>query len=504
MSEQIVPKVRVRKRPPSTPIPAPAGTTQSANEAVLEQQAEGGAVTSAPAPIQSTEIAESPECNASRNDGLKHQIVYRPPAGLRPYEKNPRRHHAKQIAKIAAGIQSFGFIKPIIIDASGKIIAGEACHAVAMKLSLKLVPTIAVTHLTPEEVRAYRIADNRLAEDATWDDDLLRIELTEIEGSVELTSTGFEIAEIDLLLTGTVDLTDGDPADDVETPQGPAITQLGDLWCLGTHRLLCADAQEPSSYEQLLGGASAQAIITDPPYNVRIEGHVSGLGKTRHREFVMASGEMSRDQFTAFLRTVLQNLAAASIDGALIYLFIDWRHLREMMDAAEGVFAEFKNLIVWAKDNAGMGSFYRSQHELVLVYKHGTAPHINNFGLGSVRYRTNVWSYPGANSMKAGRLDELAMHPTMKPVAMIADAVLDSTQRGGIVLDPFGGSGTTVIAAQRTGRRAYVLELDPLYVDVTIRRWEKLFREPARHVVTGLTFAEMTARRSAAAEVRHG
>jgi DNA modification methylase len=248
----------------------------------------------------------------------------------------------------------------------------------------------------------------------------------------------------------------------------------------------------PMSFKQLLGPKKAQMVITDPPYNVPIDGHVCGLGSIKHREFPMAFGEMTDAQFIAFLNTVSGNLARVSADGSLHFIFIDWRHIGALLSSVQGIYAEFKNLCVWNKDNGGMGSLYRSKHELVAVFKNGTAPHINNIELGRHgRNRTNVWDYPGVNCFGAGRLDDLAMHPTVKPVALVADAILDCSKRGGIVMDCFGGSGTTLIAAEKTGRRAYVMELDPVYVDTAINRFEKLTGKQAIHTETGLTFAEM-------------
>jgi DNA modification methylase len=256
-------------------------------------------------------------------------------------------------------------------------------------------------------------------------------------------------------------------------PSQPPVSRVGDLWLLGQHRLLCGDALDPTAYEKLLAGRKAQLVFTDPPYNVPIDGHVGGKGKVRHREFVMASGEMSEAEFAGFLTRTLVNAREFSSDGAIMFVCMDWRHIGELLGAGRQAQLELKNLCVWAKDNGGMGAFYRSQHKLVFVFKHGQMPHINNFGLGQGgRYRTNLWSYPGVNTLRPGRMDELAMHPTVKPVALVADAIRDCSHRGGIVLDPFAGSGTTLIAAQKTGRIGCAMELDPCYLDVIIRRWE--------------------------------
>jgi len=427
-------------------------------------------------------------------DRLRLAIEYRSVDGLKPSSRNPRTHSKKQIQKLSASIRQFGFVNPLLVDEQGAVVAGHGRLEAAKSLGLAEVPTIALGHLTPEQKRAYVIADNRLAELAGWDRELLAVEfkeLTQLDLAFEVEITGFDMAEIDVLIDPPAMPKKADPLDEVLEPQGPAVTRAGDLWLLGRHRLLCGDARDPACYGTLLAGDIAQMVFTDPPFNVRVEGHVSGLGRIHHREFVMGSGEMSEAEFTGFLKTVLGNLAQASVDGAIHFVCMDWRHLGEVVAAGHAAYTELKNLCVWAKDNGGMGSFYRSRHELVFAFKHGTAPHINNFRLGETgRYRTNVWEYAGVNTMKPGRQDELAMHPTVKPVALVADAIKDCSKRGGIVLDAFGGSGTTLIAAEKTGRRGYLLELDPLYVDVIIRRWQKHFDDQARHALSGLTFEE--------------
>lgn len=288
----------------------------------------------------------------------------------------------------------------------------------------------------------------------------------------DLSSTGFSLDDVEIMIDGLTVCGEDAPAPAPAAPDRsrPAISKVGDLWTLGDHKILCGDALQPSSFEALLGAERAQVVIADGPYNVRINGNVSNSGK--HPEFVMASGEMSRDEFADFLTAAFANLIAFSVDGSVHFLFIDWRHLAEMV-LATVQYAEMKNLIIWNKQSAGMGSFYRSKHELVWTMKNGTARHINNFGLGEKgRHRSNVWDYAGLAGGTAGRAEDLAMHPTVKPVAMIADALKDCSKKGGIVLDCFGGSGTTLIAAEQNGRRARLIELDPAYVDVTIRRWE--------------------------------
>ena len=426
-------------------------------------------------------------------------------ATLQPYAGNARTHSRRQIKKIAASIERFGFVNPVLIDENNLIIAGHGRVAAAKLLGWAEVPTLRVEHLNQTEKRAYILADNRLAEEAGWDQEMLAIELQgliELDFSIEL--AGFDTAEADFILDAHAEANAPDRNIDDEVPPipdpGDAVTRPGDLWQLGPHRLLCADATIAGSYDKLLVDDRAALIFTDPPYNVAIDGHVSGLGKVRHREFAMASGEMTSDQFRAFLETVFVHMAAHSADGSIHFICMDWQHMGETLAAGEAVYSELKNLCVWAKSNGGMGTFYRSRHELVFAFKNGTAPHINTFELGQTgRYRTNVWKYAGVNSFGRDRDDSLAMHPTVKPVALVADAIKDCSRRRQIVLDPFAGSGTTLIAAEKTGRRARVLELDPLYCDTIIRRWQTVTGKRAQHADTGLRFEEMEEQRSAAA-----
>jgi DNA modification methylase len=386
----------------------------------------------------------------------------------------------------------------VLVDADLKVIAGHGRLLAARQLGLCEVPTIGLEHLTAEQARAFAIADNRLTENASWDEKLLGEqlrELSELDLDFSLEATGFEIGEIDLLIEDAV--AKSDPADDVPSPApGPAVCRPGDLWHLGHHRILCGSAIEDHAYEILMGVDRAAAVFADPPYNVPIDGHASGLGAIHHREFAMASGEMDQAAFTEFLRQVCALLARYSCDGSLHYLCMDWRHTRELLDAAQPVYAEWKNLCVWAKDNAGMGALYRSQHELVFVFKHGRARHRNNVQLGKHgRDRSNLWQYPGARSLsrtsEEGNL--LALHPTVKPVRLVADALLDCTARGEVVLDPFLGSGTSLLAAERVGRVCRGIEIDPLYVDTAIRRWQAHTGEEARHDQTGRSFDAIAA-----------
>jgi DNA modification methylase len=420
---------------------------------------------------------------------------------LRPYAGNARTHSNKQIRQIAKSIERFGFCNPILIDDQGQIIAGHGRVAAAKLLGIKEVPTVKLAHLSEVEKRAYILADNRLAEKAGWDREILAIELqalVSLDFEVEL--TGFETAEVDLILEEADEAAGGTGGREDESPTygaGPAVTVPGDLWELGPHRLLCADARHPAAYVHLLDKAKAEFVFTDPPYNVPIDGHVCGLGRIRHADFAMGCGEMSAAEFTGFLESVFALMADNTVDGSIHQICMDWRHMPEMLAAGNAVYLEFKNLCVWNKSNAGMGTFYRSKHELVFVWKSGTAPHINTFELGQYgRSRSNVWEYAGVNSLKPGRLEELAMHPTVKPVALVADAIKDCSRRNGLVLDPFAGSGTVLIAAERTGRRARALEIDPHYVDVAVRRWENYTGKAAILAATGSTFEEITEKRS--------
>lgn len=423
-------------------------------------------------------------------------VTWQDITALKPYSKNARTHGKKQIRQIAESIKCFGWTNPVLIDGDGGILAGHGRVEAARLLGLTAVPTIGIDGLTAAERRAYILADNRLAELAGWDDEVLAGELqflTSVDCDLDVHVTGFEMAEVDLLIQ-SLEKNPAPPEDDISEVDcaTPAISVAGDLWQLGDHRLLCGDARDRGDYGVLMGGKIARAIFTDPPYNVPVAGHISGLGNTKHREFAMASGEMSEAEFIAFLETVLGNMAAVSCDGALHYICMDWRHLYELLTAGRKVYDDYKNLCIWAKSNAGMGSLYRSQHEEILVFKKGKAPHVNNVLLGRFgRNRSNLWRYDGANSFRPGRMDDLTTHPTIKPLDLVADAILDSSNRGDIVLDPFCGSGTTLLAAEKSGRRARCMEIDPHYVDAAVRRWEALTGAKARHSETGCTLEAM-------------
>lgn len=415
---------------------------------------------------------------------------------LRPYPGNARTHSKKQIKQIAASIERFGFTNPVLVSDEGEIIAGHGRVEAAKLLGRNVVPTLALSHLSAAERRAYVLADNKLALNAGWDRDILAIELqalVDLEFEVEL--TGFSLAEIDLVLdeAGDADPDGQDPAEDVVPfADGTPVTQSGDTWQLGRHRLLCGDTRNGSDLDKLMAGERADLVFTDPPYNVAIDGNVCGLGAVRHREFAFASGEMSRPQFVSFLAETLGNIARVMRDGSIAFVCMDWRHMGELLEAGEAAFTEFKNLVIWNKSNGGMGAFYRSKHELIFVFKQGTAEHTNSFGLGETgRYRTNVWDYAGISSIGTDRSAELAMHPTVKPVALIADAIRDCSRRGEIVLDGFGGSGSTLIAAEKTGRCARLIEYDPLYCDTIVRRWEKVTGKRATLIDTNEFFEDV-------------
>ncbi|QDY99433.1 ParB N-terminal domain-containing protein [Nitratireductor mangrovi] len=425
------------------------------------------------------------------SNDTKLECEYRRLDELTPYPKNARTHSKKQLRQIAESIERFGFTNPILIDGSNTILAGHGRVEAARLLGLAEVPCVRLDHMSAAEKRAYVLADNKLALNAGWDEGILAEELKEllaVDLDFDIGLTGFTIAEIDSLVDGLEPEEPGAPEEDrLPEDDGEARCRLGDIWQLGPHRLICGSSLNGETVAALMGGEKARMVFTDPPYNVPIDGHVGGSGKVKHREFAMASGEMTKAEFISFLRTAFQNLAAFSLNGSIHFICMDWRHMDEVLKAGEGVYAELKNLIVWVKDNGGMGTFYRSRHELIFAFKNGTAPHINSFELGQHgRYRTNVWQYRGVNTLKTGRMDELQLHPTVKPVQMIADAIKDCSGRGDIVLDLFGGSGSTMIAAHKTGRRGYLVELDPVYCDRIIRRWEAYAKDEAELIACGI------------------
>lgn len=431
---------------------------------------------------------------------LRHQrLEFVPAARLRPHPSNPRTHSKAQIRQIASSIGEFEWTDPIIKDEQDRIISGHGRVEAAKLLGIKDVPAITLRGLSEDQIRLFMLAANRIGENAGWDDRALELVFKELElADVDLSLSGFSMPEIDQAL-GDSSPTGDEKANALPTIDAklPVVTQRGDTWILGRHRLHCGDATKRESYVHLLGQSAAQLVVTDPPFNVAIDGHVGGLGAVRHREFAMASGEMSEAEFVGFLEAVMRHLKAFSADGALQYMFIDWAHIFELLSAGRAVYDALKNICVWNKSNGGMGSLYRSKHELVAVFKAGRGPHINNIELGRHgRYRTNVWDYAGINTFGAARAEELAMHPTVKPVELIADVILDASRRGDAVLDAFAGSGTIVIAAERVGRSAFAMEIDPQYADTIVRRFQHFTGDHAIHELSGMSFDALARARS--------
>jgi DNA modification methylase len=429
-----------------------------------------------------------------------HQITEMQVAKLRPSKRNARTHSKKQIEEIVNSIRRFGWTYPILADEQGNILCGVGRWLAAEKLGLAKAPVIVLSNLGDTEKRALALADNKIAANAGWDRTILAAELGEladllpqIDLGIEI--TGFEAAEIDSLMGDLID-PEQNPADAIPEIEQIPISRTADLWLLGRHRLICGDACSDADVRALMGRERADMVFTDPPFNLCIATTV-GRGKIKHREFASASGEMSPPQFTQFLIDWMMLAARYSNVGALTFAFMDWRHLGEILAAGRQVYGELKQLIVWAKTNAGQGSHYRSQHELIFMFKNGNGQHQNNMQLGRYgRNRSNLWTYAGVNTFRTGRLDDLAVHPTVKPIALVADAMRDCSRRNDIILDPFLGSGTTILAAERVGRRGYGVEKDPLYCDVAIRRWQDFTKQDAILKATGQTFDEVAASRS--------
>lgn len=413
-----------------------------------------------------------------------------------------KKHSIKQKKAVTRSIQAFGMIVPILIDKQGVIINGHLVYKCAKELGYQEIPVIRVEHLTKEECQLLGVSLNKLAELSEWDKQKLGAffkDMRALNLDLSLDVSGFEIPEIDFMVHGLdVNQDDQDPVDQLFPTDLDAvpIAKNGDVWLLGEHKIFCGNCLDGPSYEVLMNGQKAAMVFCDPPYNVKINGHVGGLGKIQHPEFLMASGEMTNAEYGTFLETFIVNLCANSIDGSIHYICIDWRHVGALLIAAEKTCLELKNICVWVKDNGGMGSFYRSRHELVCVFKNGTAPHKNNFLLGQHgRYRSNVWEYPGVNSFtsRKGEDNPLELHPTVKPVRMVEDAIMDCSDHGDLIVDCFLGSGTTLLAAQRTGRTCHAMELDPRYVDIAIRRFQKMTGLKATHVASGQTFEQLEA-----------
>ena len=415
----------------------------------------------------------------------------RPVDAIKSNPRNSRTHPKKQIAQIAASMTAFGNVNPLLIDEHDVLIAGHGRLAAAKSLALPTVPTILVAGLTESQKRGLMIADNRIAANAGWDRQLLKTELSELMdiGEIDISLVGFEIPEIDQLFSD-LEQNSSDPADNAPVGTGPIVTRPGDIWLMGSHKIACGNSLDPAVFNQLCGTERMAAAFLDPPYNVRVSGIV-GRGKKQHEEFAMGSGEMTDAEFIEFLTTTLGNAAAVSTDTAIHYVCMDWRHLSALFSAGGAVYCKMLNLIAWVKSNAGQGSFYRSQHEMIGVFRVGEGQHLNNVELGKHgRNRSNVWNYAGVNSFGKDRLTDLRSHPTVKPVAMIVDALKDCTRRNDFVLDCFAGSGSTLMACERAGRVGRLIEYEPRYVDLTVSRWQEFTKKDAINHSTGTTFNE--------------
>ena len=419
------------------------------------------------------------------------EILYKNPKELKANSNNSRIHSKKQIQQIAKSISCLGFNNPILLDKNDFIIAGHGRVTAAIELGLTSVPTICLEHMSKEQIRAYIIADNKLAEEAGWDKEILKIELEYLmnldpEFNFDATVTGFDIPEIDLIINpesiedAKKDLSDMKDEDFFEQVVNiPKRVKSGELWQLGDHLLYCGDSLLEDNYIKLLGKDKAEVIFTDPPYNVKVKGNVTK--QKQHEEFKMASGELNKNEFIEFLKQAMNMQIKYSINGSIHYQCMDWRHVQEILIAAEKNYSSLKNICVWDKGTGGMGSLYRSQHEFIFVFKNGEKPHINNVELGvHGRYCTNIWKYKEMHASNPQAKTLVKLHPTVKPVAMIIDALLDCSSPSGIVLDSFGGSGLTLIAAERIKRRARVIELEPKYCDVILYRWENLTKKQAK------------------------
>ncbi len=448
----------------------------------------------------SPKISEDPRAIRAglTNAGLiEIGVQYRELSALILDPRNPRQHSQKQINQIADSVREFGFVVPIVIDDQGHIVLGHGRLLAAKRLKMTKVPVIELHHLSPAQIKALRIADNKLALNAHWDERLLGesfLEIKELDLEFDLNLTGFALPEIDLAIQG-LKSSNSTPAEEVEdSTTGAPVCRPGDLWNCGDHRVFCGDATHEVSFQALMESKLANLVFVDPPYNVSVDGHVSDNGRTKHREFAQASGELSREEFTSFLSAACSPLQKHSVNGSIHFICMDWRHTAELLAAGNQIYTELKNINVWVRSNAGMGSLYRSQHEFIFVFKNGSARHTNNIALGKYgRNRTNIWCYDSA-SIQARKGDNLlALHPTAKPVHLVMDATLDCSNRGDIVLDSFLGSGTTLLAAERTGRICHAIELDPLYVDTAIRRWQNLTGQDARRTTDNKSFKEIEA-----------
>ena len=446
-----------------------------------------------------TNIDKARAYTASRSGGEgTYKLV--PTSNLKAAHRNARTHDKAQIGALVESIKAFGAINPIIVDKNSKIVAGHARWEAAKVLKLDFVPILLVDHLSPDELRLYAIADNRIGERAGWDESILAIEFAELEiacPDISLSVTGFELPKIDLMCSKAVQESWTDLDKEIERSTTRVVSEMGDVWLLGDrHRLLCGDSTDPSSVARFLAGESITLVATDPPYNLPAKAY-SGKGRNKHPDFAMGAGEMPPESFTNFLAQGFGSAIPRLAPGGLIYAFMDSKHVREIVGAGDVNGLELMNILVWDKGKGGMGSFYRSAFELIFLFKHGSAPHKNRVQLGrNGRDRTTLWRYEGMNSFARGRDRALAMHATVKPVQMICDLLLDASDRNDIVFDGFGGSGTTLIAAEKTGRRSRIVELDGGYCDTIIQRYRDAFGGEVRHAELDLSFADVAAIRN--------
>jgi DNA modification methylase len=443
------------------------------------------------ADLKSLRRADTP--HIGRNDPMPaHELVYRNPTELHVPKRNVRKVKQSHVKEVMNSIQELGFRDPVVIDAANNILDGVVRIKAAIGLGLTSIPCFRTEVSKPVEGKLIRQTLNRMGEKGEWDTEELKVELEELileEAPIHV--IGFEVSEIDGLLAAEAAAVEPGP---IEREHGMPVSRLSDIFILGRHRVVCGDARESAVLSRLMGRASARLVLTDEPFNVRVAGHVT---KGAHREFAMASGELSEDEFLAFNEDWLVTAMSHLMDGGLLTTAIDWRGLSYVTAAALSLNLEQINLIVWSKSNAGMGSLYRSQHELFPLFKKGTAAHLNNIALGEKgRWRSNVWIYPGASTIGSDSRKGLKSHPTVKPVALLADAMLDLTNRDDVVLDPFLGSGSTLIAAEQCGRVCYGVELDPLYVDVIVRRYQQVTGRPATLEASGETFDQLAERRA--------
>ncbi len=431
---------------------------------------------------------------------MPYRLVTLPLHRIKTNPHNARTHSRRQVRQIAESIRTFGFAAPLIVDEHHTVLAGHGRLQAAELLGLDAVPAIVVEGLTDAKKRALLLADNRIAQNAGWDRELLSVELTAlpellIDDDIQIDITGFEAAEIDALHEDFGEGADSGSDEPGNVSVGPAVSRASDLWQLGHHRLICGDCRDTNTIEHVMSGAMADMVFTDPPYNVSMR-NIGGRGSIRRQEFAMAFGEMTDPQFIDFLKASLSHAVRFSRDGAVHFVCMDWRHIEALCTAARAIYGEMLNLICWVKTNAGQGSFYRSQHELIGVFRVGQSQHLNTVQLGRFgRDRSNVWRYAGANTFRSGRMDDLQAHPTVKPTAMIADAIKDCTRRGDVVLDLFCGSGATLLAAERVGRKGYGIEIDPQYADVAVRRWQAATGRDAVHAETGEIYTDVGKRR---------